>query len=164
MKLAVLVIEDEPPVRTALARDLAEFAGTIRIELAESVDDAWEVIDEISNDGDVLALILSDHRLPGASGVDFLVSSMADPRTRDARRVLVTGQAGLQDTIRAINDGHLDHYIAKPWDAAELKTIVRDQLTTFVLDNGIDPLIALPALDGVRAMEALRRRPGGSST
>jgi len=164
VKLAVLVIEDEPPVRTALARDLAEFAGTIRIELAESVDDAWEVIDEISNDGDVLALILSDHRLPGASGVDFLVSSMADPRTRDARRVLVTGQAGLQDTIRAINDGHLDHYIAKPWDAADLKKIVRDQLTTFVLDNGIDPLIALPALDGVRAMEALRRRPGGSST
>lgn len=164
MKLAVLVLEDEPPVRTALARDLSEFAGTLRIEIAESVDDAWEVIGEITGDGDVLALILSDHRMPGATGVDFLVSSVSDPRTGAARRVLVTGQAGHQDTIRALNDGRLHHYIAKPWDADELKRVVRDQLTTFVLDNRIDPLIALPALDATRAMTALRHRPGGEST
>ena len=164
MKLAILVLEDEPPVRTALARDLAEFAGSVRIEIAESVDDAWEVIGEIAADGDALALILSDHRMPGATGVDFLVSSVEDPRTRSARRVLVTGQAGHQDTIRALNHGRLHHYIAKPWKADELKAVVRDQLTTFVLDNGVDPLIALPALDAERAMSALRRRPGGRST
>ncbi|MEZ5085326.1 MAG: response regulator [Tessaracoccus sp.] len=164
MKLAVLVLEDEPPVRTALARDLAEFAGAVRIEIAESVDDAWEVIGEIATDGDILALILSDHRLPGTTGVDFLVSSTQDQRTASARRVLVTGQAGHQDTIRAINQGRLHHYIAKPWETDDLKNVVRDQLTTFVLDNGIDPLIALPALDAQRAMSALRRRPGGSST
>ena len=164
MKLAVLVLEDEPPVRTALARDLAEFAGSVRIEIAESVDDAWEVIGEIAADGDVLALILSDHRMPGATGVDFLVSSTSDPRVANARRVLVTGQAGHQDTIRALNQGRLHHYIGKPWDAVDLKQVVRDQLTTFVLDNGIDPLVALPALDAERAMSALRRRPGGRST
>lgn len=164
MKLAILVLEDEPPVRTALARDLAEFAGTVRVEIAESVDDAWEVIGEIAGDGDVLALILSDHRMPGATGVDFLVSSTTDPRAGNARRVLVTGQAGHQDTIRALNQGRLHHYIAKPWDADELKRVVREQLTTFVLDNGIDPLLALPALDPARAMTALRRRPGGSAT
>lgn len=164
MKLAVLVLEDEPPVRTAIARDLAEFAGTVRVELAESVADAWEVIGEIVADGDVLALILSDHRLPGTTGVDFLISSTHDPRTGSARRVLVTGQAGHQDTIRAINQGKLHHYIAKPWDPGDLQQVVRDQLTTFVLENGIDPLIALPALDATRAMTALRHRPGGSST
>lgn len=164
MKLAILVLEDEPAVRTAISRDLADFAGTVRIELAEDVPDAWDVIGEITADGDLLALILSDHRLPGATGVDFLVASTTDPRAANARRVLVTGQAGHADTIRALNQGRLHHYIAKPWASGELQQVTRDQLTTFVLENGVDPLIALPALDATRAMAALRRRPDGSST
>lgn len=162
MQLVILVLEDEPEVRTALARDLATFAGVVRVELAEDVDDAWQVVDEL--DGDLLALILSDHRLPGRTGVDFLVETTRDPRTCAARRVLVTGQAGHADTIRALNDGSLDHYIAKPWDPAELQRVVRTQLTDFVADNHLDPLPVMAALDPVRAMELVRRRPGGATT
>ncbi|NCD17067.1 MAG: response regulator [Actinobacteria bacterium] len=161
MKLAILVVEDEPPVRTALARDLAPFAGGARIELAEDVEDAWAVVGEVADGGDTLALILSDHRLPGTSGVDFLVSTMTDPRTRAARRVLVTGQAGHEDTIRAINEAELDHYVAKPWDPEEFRAVVREQLTDFVLTSGLDPLPHLAVIDAARAMHALRERPDG---
>lgn len=161
MKLAILVVEDEPPVRTALARDLTPFAGTVRIELAEDVEDAWTVVGEVAARGDLLALILSDHRLPGTSGVDFLVSTTADPRTRAAKRVLVTGQAGHEDTIRAINDAELDHYIAKPWDPEEFRAVVREQLTDYVLGNRLDPLPHLAVIDAQRAMLALRERPDG---
>ncbi len=161
MKLAILVVEDEPGVRTALARDLAPFAAGARIEMAEDVDDAWVVVSEIDDAGDVLALILSDHRLPGTTGVDFLVSTLADPRARAANRVLVTGQAGHEDTIKAINQGELDHYIAKPWDPEELRRVVREQLTDFVLDNGLDPLPHLAVLDAARSMKVLRERPDG---
>lgn len=162
MKLVILVLEDEPEVRTALARDLTPFVDTVRIELAQDVPDAWQILDEL--DGDVLALILSDHRLPGRTGVDFLVETTTDPRARHARRVLVTGQAGHADTIRAINDGALDHYIAKPWEPAELQRIVREQLTDFVSENHLDPLPVMRALDPMRAMELVRSRPGGATT
>lgn len=161
MKLAILVVEDEPPVRAALARDLAPFAAGARIEMAEDVPDAWAVVGEVVAAGDVLALILSDHRLPGTSGVDFLVSTMDDPRTRAARRVLVTGQAGHEDTIRAVNEAELEHYVAKPWDPEEFRAVVREQLTQYVLGNGLDPLPYLTVIDAQRAMHALRERPDG---
>lgn len=163
MKLAILVLEDEPEVRTAIARDLSQFSGGVRVEIAEDVEDAKSVLDEITHDGDLLALIVTDHRMPGTTGVDFLVESQNDPRTKHAYRILLTGQAGHEDTIRAINEGGLVHYIPKPWEAAHLQRVVREQLTNFVLDKGLDPLPVLNVIDSVRAMEALRRRPGGSS-
>ena len=149
MKLAIVVVEDEPEVRDAVLGDLAPFADTVRIEPAEDVD-------EIDGDGDVVALVLADHRLPGRSGVDMLVEMADDERTADARKVLVTGQADQADTIRAVNEAGLDHYIAKPWRAARLQEVVRAQLTDFVLETGLDPLAHLRALDAARALEALR--------
>lgn len=163
MKLAILVLEDEAPVRTALARDLAQFAGNVKVEIAEDVDDARAVIDEVNDSGDLVAVILSDHRLPGMTGVEFLVETMNDPRLKFARRVLVTGQAGHEDTIRAINEGSLSHYVSKPWTTEELTEVVRNELTTFVLDNGIDPLPYMALLDSQRVLKAMRHRPGGAS-
>lgn len=156
MTLAILVLEDESEVREALERDLQSFWEKVRFEMAEDVDDAWAAIDEITQDGDQVALVLADHRLPGRTGVDFLVEMQNDDRTKGARTVLVTGQANQDDTIRAVNQAGLDHYIAKPWDPAELQGVVTEQLTDYVLDQAIDPLPYLPVLDGVRVMDALR--------
>ena len=99
--------------------------------------------------------MLADHRLPDQTGVDFLVEMTGDDRTMDAKKVLVTGQADQADTIRALNDAHLDHYFSKPWDVQALLEQVRGQLTDFVLELGIDPLPHMRALDQVRVMEAL---------
>jgi two-component system, OmpR family, phosphate regulon response regulator PhoB len=156
VRLTVLVLEDEPEVREALVRDLEPFAATVRIEAAQDVPDAWSVIDEVDREGDRLALVLADHRLPGTSGVDLLVALLDDARTAGARKVLVTGQADQQDTIRAVNEAGLDHYIAKPWDADELREVVRDQLTEHVLEHRLDPLPHLPALDTARALTLVR--------
>lgn len=158
MRLAVVILEDEPEVRDAVARDLDPFADAVRIEPAEDVPDAREVIEEIAADGDVLALVLADHRLPGESGVDLLVELARSPEHARVRTVLVTGQAGHEDTIRAVNEAGLDHYIAKPWMAEELQSTVRHQLTEFVLATGLDPLPHLRALDGARVMDLVRRR------
>lgn len=92
MTLALLILDDEPEVRDALERDLIDLTGVLRIEVAESVEDAWGVIDDIDRDGDELAVALCDHRMPGTTGVEFLVEMMGDERTRAARKVLVTGR------------------------------------------------------------------------
>ena len=94
MTLTILSLEDEADVRDALERDLEQFWDKIRLEVAEDVDDAWTVIDEIVEDGDELALVLSDHRLPGKSGVDFLVVSPRPARCwSPARRTSPTRSA-----------------------------------------------------------------------
>ncbi len=156
MKLTILVVDDEPEVRDAVVGDLEPFADVVRIEPAEDVEDAWEVVAEVEDDGDVLALVLADHRMPGTTGVDMLIAMEDDERTAVARKVLVTGQADQADTIRAVNEAGLDHYVAKPWRPQDLQAVVRDQLTDFVLVTGMDPLPHLRALDGARAMEMLR--------
>ena len=158
MRLTVLILEDEPAVREALQRDLAPIADVVRVEAAEDVPDAWAVVDEVAADGDRLALVLADHRLPGTSGVDFLVQLADDPRTAAAGKVLVTGQADQADTIRAVNEADLDHYVAKPWDPDDLRMVVRDQLTDHVVAHRLDPLPHLRVLDVERVMPLLRQR------
>lgn len=156
MKLSILILEDEPEVRAALERDLIELTPTIRLEPAEDVEDAWEVVDEILDDGDLLALALCDHRLPGTTGVDFMIEMARDPNLVDTRKVLVTGQAGLEDTVRAVNDAHLDHYIAKPWDPADLVEVVKEQLTDYLIARKMNPLPYMGVLDVARALDLVR--------
>jgi CheY-like chemotaxis protein len=157
-QILILCVEDEPEVRDALIRDLAPFAEVFPIEEAEDVDDARQALASAYERGLTLGLILCDHLLPGASGVDFLVELHADPHTAAARKVLVTGQAGLEDTVRAVNRAGLDHYIAKPWTAQQLADVVRTQLTEFVLETQEDVLPFVTALDGPRLLDALRNR------
>jgi response regulator RpfG family c-di-GMP phosphodiesterase len=158
MKLAVLVLEDEAAVREALVRDLAPLADVVRVEAAEDVPDARAVLDELAADGDLLGVVLADHRLPGTSGVDFLVELHEEPGTAAARKVLVTGQADLDDTVKAVNRASLDRYIAKPWTPDELVGVTREELTAFVLATGIDPLPHLRALDAAQVLPQLRGR------
>ena len=157
-RIAILIIEDEPEVREAIARDLGSFAASFRIELAEDVDDARTVMAELTAGGDRVGLALCDHLLPGERGVDYLVELNGDPATRPVRKVLITGQAGLEDTVRAVNEADLDHYIAKPWTVENLHDVVREQLTTYVIENEEDLLPFVSVLDGPRLMNAVAGR------
>jgi two-component system chemotaxis response regulator CheY len=158
-ELLILVVEDEPEVRAEVVRDVEAFAGRIRVEQADDVADARAAIDEIAQAGDHVGLIVADHRMPGGeNGVDLLVSLKADPATRAIRTVLLTGQAGHQDTIRAINDAGLDHYFSKPWDPNELAAVSVRLLTDYVIDAPIDPLRYARELDAPRLMEAFADR------
>ena len=157
-ELVILVVEDEPEVRAAIVRDLDELAGSVRIDEASDVEDALAALDEAVGAGDDVGLILADHRLPGRSGVDLLVSLHTDPERRPIRKVLITGQAGHADTIRAINDAGLDHYIAKPWERSDLLATAVRQLTDYVLDAGLDPLAYVDVLDGPRLLAAYASR------
>ena len=75
MTLTILSLEDEADVRDALERDLEQFWDKIRLEVAEDVDDAWAVIDEIVEDGVSWPSSCPTIVVPGKSGVDFLVAS-----------------------------------------------------------------------------------------
>lgn len=152
----ILIIEDERPVLDALARDLEPFADRFLIEPAENVDDARKVVADHLDKDDYIALVLADHLMPGTSGVDYLVELNGDTRTAPARKVLVTAQAGLQDTVKAVNQAKLDHYIAKPWTRDQLHEVVRGQLTDYIIASGVDPLPYMQILDSQRLMQAVR--------
>ncbi len=136
MKLTILVLEDEPDVRAALERDLEPLARTVRIEPAQDVADAREVLAQVEEEGDVIALVLADHRMPGTTGVDFLCQLAADPETSHVATVLVTGQADQQDTIKAVFldrvniVAHYDRAVHSPSFEMQLPSVV--SLKSFV--------------------------------
>lgn len=157
-RIIILCIEDERDVLDSLVRDLRPFGSVFRIEATQSVAEARRVVDAAAAAGDEVGLVLADHILPGGTGVDFLVELQRRPDTVQTRKVLVTAQAGHQDTIHAVNEARLNHYIAKPWSLPELHEVVRRQLGDYVLATRTDVLPYLQVLDAPRLLEALRTR------
>ncbi|MFM2198451.1 MAG: hypothetical protein RLZZ505_1883 [Verrucomicrobiota bacterium] len=158
--IAILCLEDESEVRDAIVRDLRPFAKHFRIETASDVTDAAAVLADLAMDGDPLGLILCDHRLPGETGVEFLTHIHHTPEYVAARKVLLTGQAGHQDTIRAINEGGLNRYLTKPWNPAELGEVVRSELTQYVVQSGMNPLPYLDILNPEPLLHCISKHGG----
>ena len=157
-RIVILCVEDEAEVRDAIERDLAPFASAFRIEISGDAEDARDVLSRCEKSCDPVGLVICDHLLPGQRGVDFLVDITGEPEYRHTRKVLLTGQAGHQDTIRAINEARLNHYISKPWKAEYLRQVVREQLTEYVIQTQDDYTPYLRSLDAAKLREAMRER------
>ena len=119
-KPILLTVDDDPGVSRAVARDLRrQYGESYRVVRAESGPQALEALRELKLRGDVVAVLLADHRMPEMSGLEFLEAAMdLFPR---ARRALLTAYADTDAAIEAINVVDLDHYLLKPWDPPEEK-------------------------------------------
>ena len=158
-QIYILIVEDELEVMDALVNDLEFFEQTFPIESANTAEEANLVIDHISDEGNAVGLILCDHVLPGQNGVDLLVELQNKNGISMSRKVLVTGQAGLDDTIIAINKADLNHYIAKPWTREQLHKVVVDELTKYVIQRKLNPLPYMSTLDANRLSDIIRENP-----
>jgi thioredoxin reductase (NADPH) len=114
----ILSVDDDPAVSQAIARDLRrQYGAEFQVVRAGSGAAGLEVLRELLLRGRSVALIASDERMPGMTGVEFLEQARAV--APDARLVLLTAYADTDVAIRAINDIGLDHYLLKPWDPPE---------------------------------------------
>ncbi|MFP8489753.1 response regulator [Gracilimonas sp. Q87] len=156
-KIYILIVEDELEVMDALVKDLENFETFFPVETANDTTEAKKVIDYILDHGHQIGLILCDHVLPGKNGVDLLIELQKNEDTEKSKKVLVTGQAGHEDTILAINKADLDHYVAKPWTEEELQEVVRDQLTDYVIENEKNLLAFMQILDAEKLSESMRK-------
>ncbi len=115
---AIVVVDDEPTVLAAVARDLRRgFGEHYRIVRAGAGEEALDVLRELARRGEQVALLVADQRMPGLSGTDYLVRAREIVPT--AKRVLLTAYADTEAAIQAINEVSLDYYLLKPWDPPE---------------------------------------------
>jgi thioredoxin reductase (NADPH) len=129
---AIVVVDDEPAVLAAVARDLRRgFGERFRIVRAKSGPEALDVLRELRTRGEEVAMLIADQRMPGMPGTEYLVQ--ARQLVPDAKRVLLTAYADTEAAIAAINEVALDYYLLKPWDPPEeqLFPVVEDLLTTW---------------------------------
>ena len=114
-KPSIITIDDDRSVLNAIERDLRQKYGRdYRIIKADSGGAALEAIRLLQQRGDVVALFLSDQRMPVMTGVEFLES--ARKLFPEAKRVLLTAYSDTEAAINSINKVALDYYLMKPWD------------------------------------------------
>jgi thioredoxin reductase (NADPH) len=119
-KPILLTVDDDPGVSRAVARDLRrQYGEDYRVVRTESGPQALETLRELKLRGDLVAVLLADHRMPEMSGLEFLEEAM--DLFPHARRALLTAYADTDAAIQAINVVDLDHYLLKPWDPPEEK-------------------------------------------
>jgi thioredoxin reductase (NADPH) len=116
----LLAVDDDVSVLEAVVQDLRrEYGVTYRVMRAAGGQAALDTLAQLKTRQEPVALLLSDQRMPGMTGVDFLVR--AREVYPDARRVLLTAYADTEAAIRAINAARIHYYLNKPWDPPEEK-------------------------------------------
>ncbi|WP_047050037.1 response regulator [Vibrio mexicanus] len=146
-KYLILCVDDERDVLDGVLQDLECFEEHFIVEAAQSVEEAKEIIQECQEDEVTLALILCDHIMPEQNGISFLIELSQEAATKNTKKLLLTGQADLEDTVEAVNHSSLDFYIAKPWIGKELRETITRQLTEYMIANEADLLPWAQVLD-----------------
>ena len=108
MSERILCVDDEPHVLEGFKRGLRR---QFEIDTACS---AAEGLEAVANRGPY-AVIVSDMRMPGMDGVQFLAT--VKQRAPDSVRIMLTGQADQQTAIDAVNEGNIFRFLLKPCPA-----------------------------------------------
>lgn len=112
----ILVVDDEVFNLNALKRTLRR---EYNVFSATNGEEALSIMDQ--ND---IALIISDHRMPGMTGVELLKKT--SKKHPDTVRIILTAYTDEILLLNAINLGHVYGYINKPWEPEEIKAVVKE--------------------------------------
>jgi PAS domain S-box-containing protein len=129
-KLVILCVDDEQTILESLEIELHKALDhNYRIELAESGEDALALIKELQENGYEIAVVVADYLMPNMRGSELLERIHThSPRTLS---IMLTGQAGIDAIGYAVNYANLYRYIAKPWQAEELRLAVKEAVYTY---------------------------------
>ena len=118
-KPKLLVVDDEPDNLDLLYRT---FYKQFKVLRAESGHAALGVLETHPD----IAVIISDQRMPGMSGTEFLRQTAV--QHPNIMRIILTGYTDVEDLVGAINQGKVFKYVTKPWEADDLKMVVTQAL------------------------------------
>ncbi len=133
----ILCIDDERVVLNGLQSQLGRgFGKDFAIELAESGEEALELIKELLAAGNDVPVVISDELMPGLKGHELLrqIHQMS-PATYT---ILLTGQSDNEAVIEAVNQANLYRYIAKPWEGHDMILTVREAIKGFYQDRQLE--------------------------
>jgi diguanylate cyclase (GGDEF)-like protein len=116
----VLLVDDEENILSALKRLLRR--DGYRIITAGSAE---EGLQRLAEEGEV-DVIVSDQRMPGMNGVEFL--RRAKDLVPHTVRMVLSGYTELQSIIDAVNEGAIYRFLTKPWDDQHLRAHVAEAM------------------------------------
>ena len=131
-KHTILIVDDEEMILNSICRVLRN--ENYRILTANNGQKALSLL----KDYDV-HLVVSDQRMPGMNGIDFLKHIKKD--YPQILTIMLTGNAEIEIAMNAINEAGVYKFILKPWDDYNLKVTIRRALETLELIQQRDSLL-----------------------
>ncbi len=128
----VLIVDDEQESLNLLNRTLR---GLYETSLARDGREGLRSLER-----NPVAAVISDQRMPGMTGVEFLAE--ASRRCPHTQRILLTGYTEVEGIIDAINAGHVFGYLSKPWHPDDLLATLRRAVETYQLLKDKDRLLS----------------------
>lgn len=105
----ILVVEDEDDIREVLKELLETSIDRVQVTTAASGSEGLRAVQSQRPD-----LIISDYKMPGMNGLEFLQASRAF--APDTPRMLITAFPDLDIAVRSINEAHIENFLHKPLD------------------------------------------------
>ena len=120
----ILFVDDEPSVLAAMQRS---FHQKFDIHVAESGEKGLLCIE---NNGP-FPVVVSDFQMPESDGITFL--TQVNKISPDSIRMILTGYAQLETSIRAVNEGNIFRFLSKPCPINILEKAILDGLHQYHL-------------------------------
>ncbi|WP_206082163.1 response regulator [Maribellus sediminis] len=128
MKNAIVCVDDESIILDSLGEQIANlFGDDFLYEFAENAQEGMEILEELSEEGISVLVIVSDWLMPGKKGDEFLIE--VHKKFPNIVKVMLTGQADNQAVKNAQENANLFACIHKPWTAEQLETVIKEGIS-----------------------------------
>ncbi|MEG4275675.1 MULTISPECIES: response regulator [unclassified Microcoleus] len=125
-KPVIICVDDEPDILNTLKMQLKnEFKNDYFYELAESGDEALDLLEEFQKKAQVI-VVVSDWLMPGIKGDELLIK--VHQKYPTIIKVMLTGQAEVSAVQRAVEEADLYCCLYKPWQSKDLIEIIKSGL------------------------------------
>ena len=131
-KCAILYVDDEEKSLKYFTR---AFGDKFKILSAANAADGYRLLEQHR---DEIALLMTDQRMPGEKGVEFLQRARQLHPT--AIRILTTAYSDFDVIIDAVNSAAISKCVTKPWDISELEMILKEACEYFAEQRELDRL------------------------
>lgn len=121
----ILCVDDEVPILKAMKRLFMD--SGYEILTASSGGEGLDIL----SDTRPIQVVVSDYRMPGMNGVEFLQEVRRE--CPDTIRIVLSGYADTASVVSAINEGEVYKFIPKPWNDDELKVTIANAVERYFL-------------------------------
>jgi response regulator RpfG family c-di-GMP phosphodiesterase len=149
IEIRVLIVDDEPKLRSVLAEFISKSYQCVQVESAEAG------LAEIKKAA--FAVVIADVNLSGMSGLDMI--PLIKAQSPQTVVVVVSGQQSLDDSIKALRMGAFD-YIVKPLDLNQVETAIHRAVEHYELqiikrryNEHLERMVAERTIELDRALE-----------
>jgi YesN/AraC family two-component response regulator len=124
MQKVIICVDDEKAILWGLQQQIKRaFSDEFLVELAESGDEALEIINELNTSNTEVSLVITDEMMPGMKGHELI--QKLNNISPASKCILLSGYAA-EDVMTPDFTAKVFKFLKKPWEFEELIETIRD--------------------------------------